>query len=87
MDNYIEVTKEQLDKFITNRFNKTGVKLDRDVTGICEPPLMTLNDLSIGLKWPNSVVAKGVMYDGSEYHHFKQPEYYIVKSELDKYGC
>lgn len=31
--------------------------LERDVAGIFEPPLVTLNDFTLAPKWPDSVVA------------------------------
>lgn len=83
---YTQVTKEQFDLFIKNRFIATGVKLDRDVTGICEPPLLTLNDFSNGLMWPESIVAKGYLMDGSEYYDFKTTEYFIKNSEMYHLG-
>jgi hypothetical protein len=52
-----EVTKEQFYKFIDNYEKKLGRKLDLDITGICEPPLVTYNDFNLG-KWPKSVVAE-----------------------------
>jgi len=83
---YIPVSKEQFYKFSENFLNKTGVKLERDVTMICEPPCLSLNDFSDGKVWPESMCAKGVMWDGSEYHKFKQAEYSIKKEYFDLYG-
>lgn len=67
------------------RYEVTGRKLDRDVSQMTDPPLMTLNDFSTGLKWPESVVAQANMYDGSERDDFKQPEYFIREDELKKF--
>lgn len=86
MTEYKQVTKEEFYQYAANRFKSTGNKLDRDVAMMCEPPLLTLNDFSDGLVWPESIVAKAVMYDGSEYHDFKQPEYYVKCDELEKYA-
>lgn len=86
MSEYKQVTKEEFYQYAANRFEATGHKLDRDVAMMCEPPLLTLNDFSGDLVWPESIVAKGVMYDGSEYHGFKQAEYYVKNEELEKYG-
>lgn len=32
-------------------------ELERDVTGICEPPLVSYNDFTLAPKWPESIVA------------------------------
>ena len=71
---YKEVSKEEFDKFIQEYPNK----LERDVTGICEPPLATYNDFTIASKWPESVVAKVDLYDGSKYHGGKTEVYRIL---------
>lgn len=68
-----QVTKIEFDHFIENY----PIKLDYDVTGISEPPLGSYNDFSRGKVWPESMVAKVKLYDGSEYHQFKKPEYFI----------
>ncbi len=55
------VTKEEFDAFIATYPRH----LVRDVTGICEPPLMTFNDFTIAPKWPESVVAKVILCEDS----------------------
>jgi hypothetical protein len=55
--NRITVSKETFDKFVENY----PVALKRDVTGIVDPPLMTLNDFSKGAVWPESIVAGASM--------------------------
>lgn len=47
------VSKEEFESFVKNY----PVKLEWDVTTICEPPLGTYNDFSEGKVWPGSVVA------------------------------
>ncbi len=73
MSDYKQVTKEEFEKFE----EEYGIPLDRDVTGICEPPLLTLNDFSKGKKWPESIVAKAYIMDGSDYYGGKTTEYFI----------
>lgn len=58
--------------------NNYGENLAVDICGIYEPSLKTYNDFSLG-KWPDSVVAKVDMYDGSDYHGGKTAEYFIPK--------
>lgn len=70
---YKQVTKEEYLNALSNYPNK----LEWDVTGICEPPMGSHNDFSEGKAWPESMVGKVKLYDGSEYHSFKQPEYYL----------
>jgi hypothetical protein len=45
-------TESEFDAFLAAYPNP----LERDVTAICEPPLVTFNDWTRG-KWPDSVVA------------------------------
>lgn len=73
MNGYKQVTKEDFEKFEI----EFGSQLERNVTMICEPPLLTLNDFSDGKKWPESVVAKAYLMDGSDYHNGKTTEYFI----------
>jgi len=73
MENFIQVPKEDFQKFIKEYPNK----LDYDVTGICDPPLGSYNDFTNGEVWPESMVAKIMLYDGSDYYDNKQPEYFI----------
>lgn len=70
---FTQVSKERFTEFVKNYPNK----LVYDATGICEPPLGSYNDFTGGHVWPESMVAKIKLYDGSEYHGFKQPEYFI----------
>lgn len=37
--------------------------LERDVTGICEPPFVSFNDFSRAAMWPDSVVASYLLGD------------------------
>lgn len=52
-------------------------KLVWNVAAMYEPPLGTHNDFSNGNKWPESVVAKVQLYNGSDYHGGKHCEYYV----------
>ena len=68
-----QVTKKEYQEMLNNYPNK----LDWDVTGICDPPLGSHNDFSNGKVWPESMVGKVMLYDGSEYDSFKEAEYYL----------
>jgi hypothetical protein len=72
-----QVTKEECRKFVT----EYPIKLVYDVTGISEPPTGTWNDFRDGKIWPESIVARVTLYDGSDYHGGKQRVYFI-KSTL-----
>lgn len=52
-------------------------KLERDVTAICEPPLLTYNDFTLG-RWPKSMVAKCVL---NEDYDPKVPNKYFIEPE------
>lgn len=73
MSNFKQVTKEEFDKFVSEYPNK----LDWDVTGICEPPLGSHNDFTEGKVWPESMVTKVRLFDGSDYHMNRQAEYFV----------
>lgn len=78
MKKFKEVKKEEFDNFVKNYPRP----LDWNVTGICEPPLGSYNDLSLG-KWPDTMVAKVKIMDGSEYYGFRTSEYFILDSDHD----
>ena len=65
-----KVGKDEYLKFI----GEYPRRLERDVCGISEPPLVTYNDFTRG-KWPESVVAKEWLCPESE------REYYILGEE------
>lgn len=73
MANFKQVSEMECREFVKHY----PVKLQYDATGICEPPLGTWNDFSDGKVWPESIVAKVNLQDGSAYHSFKQREYFI----------
>lgn len=73
MKDFKEVTKEEFQEFVKKYPNK----LDWNVTGICEPPLGSHNDFSDGKVWPESMVTKVFIMDGSAYYDGKFSEYYI----------
>ena len=70
------VNKAEFQEFISNYPRK----LEVDICGICDPPLVSYNDFSIG-KWPESIVAKTLKYDDDPKGYFYEPEenreYYI----------
>jgi hypothetical protein len=56
----VPCTQQELENFVA----AYPRKLERDVFGACEPPLVTYNDWTLGA-WPESVVAS---------HHMGYPE-------------
>jgi len=79
----IKVTKEEFDKFIKNYPNR----LEKDISGIFEPPLLTYNDFSSGRIWPNSVVAYAhlnEMMQGQGHSAYKgEPNDYYIKGIIN----
>jgi hypothetical protein len=71
--NWVKVDSMRFYEFI----NSYPLPLEKDVCGICEPPLISYNDFSNEKIWPESMVAKIKAYDGSAYHSGKTEEYYI----------
>lgn len=67
---YKEVSKKELLEFV----KKYPRKLEIDVTGICEPPLLTYNDFKLANRWPYSVVAKHYCYDDDPNDYYYTPE-------------
>lgn len=53
---YRDVTKEEFDEFLS----AYPRPLEKDVTGICEPPVLSYNDFAKG-PWPDSIVAAVVL--------------------------
>lgn len=81
MSGYIEVNKEEFENFKLTYQLKHNVTLKSDITGICEPPLLTLNDFSNGKVYPESIVAKAYLMDGSDYYGGETTQYYILNEE------
>jgi hypothetical protein len=75
---WVEVSKAGFDQYISC-YPKP---LERDITHICEPPMLTYNDFSEGKVWPQSIVARVQLYDGSEYHGGRTPVYYLPNAEV-----
>lgn len=76
MKGFKEVTKEEFQEFVKSYPNK----LDWNVSGACEPPLGGHNDFTDGKVWPESMVTKVFIMDGSDYYGGKFSEYYIKDS-------
>jgi hypothetical protein len=73
---FTKVTKEEFEQFLKLYPNS----LNRDITGICEPPLMSYNDFTYGHFWPESMVAKCILNEDMKGHPAYQGEpndYYI----------
>ncbi len=73
MSKFKQVSKEEFEEYIKQYPNP----LEKNVCAIPEPPLLTYNDFKLAEKWPESVVARVKLYDGSEYHFGKTREYQI----------
>ena len=65
-----QVSKAEFIEFLKNYPRK----LDRDVCGICDPPLITYNDFVLANRWPHSVVARTFAYDDNPDGYFYEPE-------------
>lgn len=63
------VTKQEFDEFIASYPRH----LERDVCGICEPPIVTYNDWEIGW-WARSVVANTMLYSDNPNNSYYEPE-------------
>lgn len=77
-----KVSKEEFEAFEKN-FPRL---LERNVSGICEPPLLTLNDFSDRKVWPESIVAGIHLYesfpkDGQEPYKWSPNEYFIREND------
>jgi hypothetical protein len=71
MNDWKKVEKDELDVFIKNYPNQ----LVKDVTGICDPPMLSYNDFSDGKVWPESIVAKVILntfYGESDNYYIKE---------------
>ena len=78
MTNWKKVTKEEFEQYLKNYPRE----LETDVNGICEPPLVTYNDFTLG-KYPQSIVAK--YYNNKMGYEPDRPiEYYIRGMENGK---
>lgn len=62
MSKFKSVTKDEFEVFL----DKYPRKLVRNVTSICEPPLVSFNDFERAPYWPDSVVAKYVAFTSYE---------------------
>lgn len=64
-----KVSKHEFDEYNAS----FCVNLVRDVNPCCDPPLLTVNDFSTGMVWPESVVSYAILSD----NNFEPPSYYI----------
>jgi len=51
-----------------------GVDLVHDINPCCDPTVLTVNDFSNGMVWPESVVSYSILGDDN----FDQSSYYIL---------
>ena len=73
MSKFRRVSKEEFNQFVEDYPNK----LDWDVCGISEPPTGSHNDFTGGKIWPESVVTRVKLYDGSNYYGGRNSEYFV----------
>ena len=78
---YKRVSKKELQEFL----NKYPRKLDVNVTGICDPPLLTYNDFELANRWPYSVVARYHCWDDDPKDYFYLPEEERTYSIMENY--
>lgn len=76
------VTREEFEKFIAEH----GEKLERDVYGAAEPPLVTYNDFSMAPKWPESIVASTFLYSDEPGHYYYVPEKERIYRIIENYN-
>jgi len=76
---WVEVSKADFNQHISD-YPKP---LEKDIARMCEPPMLTYNDFSNGKVWPQSIVAKVQLYDGSEYHGGRDPVYYLPNDDVE----
>lgn len=83
-----EPTRKTQRKVSFNEFieyiNNYPYHLTRNITGICEPPLITYNDFSLG-NWPDSIVASYYDYSDNPNHYYytapEDREFYVYDIE------
>jgi hypothetical protein len=70
MCDWKKVEKAEFDTFVSTYPNR----LVKDVTGICDPPMLSYNDFSSEKVWPESMVAKVILNTAmkgfSGYHYY-----------------
>ena len=81
-EKYKDVSKEKFDNFVSS-YPKP---LEMDVTGICEPPVLSYNDFTKG-DWPDSVVATVMLYedypkDGKAPYRWAPNIYSLISDEI-----
>ena len=64
MNKFKKVNKEEFDAFVKS-FRE---ELYYDVCHVCDPPLSSYNDFSEGKVWPESIVAKVVLWEAMADH-------------------
>lgn len=73
-----KVSKTEFNNFL----NEYSRKLNVDVCGISDPPLISYNDFKLADRWPYSIVAQTLVYDDNPGDYFYEPEesrdYYIA---------
>lgn len=78
MDEWKKVQKAEFDSFISDYPRR----LEKDVTGICEPPMLSYNDFSDEKIWPESMVAQISLNTSMKGHpdYQGEPDDYYLKA-------
>ena len=76
------VTKEEFQTFIA----AYPRKLERDVYGVCDPPVVTYNDFELANRWPYSVVAHTALYSDDPNDYWYEPEEKRVYRVMSNYA-
>ena len=76
-----KVTKEEFYKFIENYPRP----LERNVTGVCEPPAISYNDFELANRWPYSIVASTYLYSDNPGDYCYEPEEKRSYTIVNKY--
>lgn len=75
--NFKPVTKDEFNAFL----EANAQRLVRTTITMGEPPIAVYMDTTAGA-YPESIVAKCLLYDGSAYHGGKSPEYFIRADQV-----
>ena len=75
------VLKEEFVDFI----NRYPYPLEKDVTGISDPPAISYNDFALADTWPESIVASTFAYDDDPEGYYYEPEDKRVYKILENY--
>jgi len=79
MDDFSLIKEDQAKDFISK-----NPHLEFSVQAAYEPPLGSYSDFTDSRPYPQNVVMQVMLYDGSEYHGFKNKEFYLRNDFLNE---